>query len=72
MECITAPFLFIKANKNGEFIKKEQYQKLFDIFAAFNPKFEWIGVTGGHHCHLSHETLVSGHISNFINKYRAQ
>lgn len=72
MERIAAPFLFIKANKTGEFTKIEQYQKLFDIFAAFNPKFEWIGVTAGHHVHLDNPKIVSDHISNFINKYRLQ
>lgn len=72
MERITAPFLFIKANKTGEFTKIEQYQKLFDIFAASNPKFEWIAVNAGHHVHLSHPEIVSDHISNFINKHRLQ
>lgn len=72
MECITAPFLFIKANKTGEFVKREQYQPLFDIFTKFNSKFEWMSVTDGHHCHLSNPTIVSDHISNFINKNRSQ
>lgn len=70
MERITAPFLFIKANKTGKFIKRDVYQKIFDIFTAFNPKFEWIEVLGGHHCHLSHPTVVSDHVSNFISKHR--
>lgn len=47
MECITAPFLFIKANKTGKFTKIDQYQPLFDIFAASNPKFEWRQVADG-------------------------
>lgn len=71
MESITAPFLFIKANKTGEFIRKAHYQPLFDIFTTFNPKFQWMSVTDGHHCHLSNPTIVSDHISNFITKHRS-
>lgn len=71
MEQITAPFLFIKANKTGEFTKKEQYQEFFKIFEAFNPKFEWVGLTGGHHMHLSDPKVCCDHVSNFICKHRS-
>lgn len=70
MQRIKAPFLFINANKSGEFVGIERYQKSLDILTTNNPKFQYLTVPGDHHCHLSHPTLVSGHITNFINKYR--
>lgn len=66
---ITAPFLFINANKTGEFVGIERYQKSLDILAA-NPKFQYLTVAGDHHCHLTNPSLVNGHISTFINKHR--
>ena len=67
---ITAPFLFINANKTGEFVGIERYQKTLDILTASNPKFKYLTVAGDHHCHLSDPALVSDHIAKFINKYR--
>lgn len=72
LERITAPHLFIKANNAPIFEGKERYEKVLDILTTSNPKFQWLSVLGGHHCHLSDPTLVSDHISSFINKYRQQ
>lgn len=70
LERITAPHLFIKAIKAPKFEGEERYRQVLDTLIAANPKFKWMTVGGGHHCHLSHPTLVSDHISEFINKYR--
>lgn len=67
---ITAPFLFINANKTGEFVGIEKYEKSLDILTAANPKFQYLTVAGDHHCHLTNPTLISGLISDFINKHR--
>lgn len=70
IERITAPHLFIKCGKSTDYEGVEGYQKAVDVLKANSPKFEWIRVKGGHHCHLSDPTLVSEQISKFITKYR--
>lgn len=70
MRRITAPFLFINANRTGEFVGIERYQKSLDILTDANAKFQYLTVAGNHHCHLTDPLLVSDHVSNFINKYR--
>lgn len=71
LERIAAPHLFIKASNGPKFEGEKRYQQALDILKASNPKFEWIGVAGTHHCHLSHPMLVSEHVSNFISKHRS-
>lgn len=70
LEQITAPFLFIKANKSDEFLEIDRYTKCFEIMKVHNPQFEWMQVKGGHHCHLTDPKLISDKISSFISKHR--
>lgn len=67
---ITAPFLFINANKTGEFVGFERYKKSLENLTAANPKFQYLTVAGDHHCHLTNPLLTNGLISDFINKHR--
>lgn len=70
MRRIIAPFLFINANRTGEFVGIDRYQKSLGILTDSNPKFQYFTVAGDHHCHLSDPKIVSDHITDFIGRYR--
>lgn len=70
MEQITAPYLFIKANKTDEFEGFERYEKPIEILKAHNKQFEWMHVIGSHHVHLTHPEVISDKVASFISKHR--
>lgn len=69
---ITSPHLFIKASATNFYEGTEGVHRAVDILKSTNPKFEWATADGSHHIHLENTRLVSGLISNFINKYRTE
>lgn len=69
IKLIHAPHLFIKAGKSTAYEGTEGVHRAVDILKSTNPKFEWFISDAGHHSHLTHPTLVSHHISTFINRY---
>lgn len=70
VERITAPHLYLNANRYSSYAGSEGVHRAINILKATNPKFQWFDIDGSHHCHLTEPHLVSEHISNFINKYR--
>lgn len=67
---ITVPHLFIKAATAPFYEQYDGMERAIEMYRKANEKFEWIRVDGGHHMHLTHPHLVSGHLSSFIDKCR--
>lgn len=66
---IVCPHLFIKATDSPLYEKKHFYEEVLNLLKG-NPSFKFVTVEGKHHVHLTDPTVVSGEISEFINKYR--
>lgn len=65
---IRCPYLFIKATQ----AQTQNTDNFIALTTALreNPKFKLIMVAKDHHLHLTDPTMISGEITNFLNKYR--
>lgn len=64
------PYLFIKASKSPIFEDKAYYLEAKEHMLKHNPQFEYHEVPGTHHVHLNEPLVVSGIISEFLNRIR--
>lgn len=67
---IVAPYLFIKATNAPYFEDKKYFDETICALQT-NPQFELMLAEGTHHIHLTEPTKISGKVSEFILKNRA-
>lgn len=66
---IVCPHLFIKATNSRLYEEKHFYEDVLNVLKQ-KQTFEFVGVEGTHHVHLTDPTKLSTEVSAFIQKHR--